>query len=109
VKTQPPRFCAISGTARATERMEKFLTREHDPDCTLKRATKIALDAWSAGSLSAGEETSEEVPAQEALAQHRAQELQTATVEAAVLERSGPSALRYRPITGEELDELTAA
>ena len=32
-----------------------------------------------------------------------------ATVEACVLERSSPNAIRYRPLAGEELKELAAA
>jgi len=106
---QPPRFSAVSGTARGTELMEAFLRREHDPACTLNRAMKLALDAWSAGSMPAKEEGGNEIPTAEALRQHRTEELQSATVEAGVLERSGPNAIRYRPLVSEELKELTAA
>ena len=106
---QPPRFSAVSGTARGTELMEAFLRREHDPACTLNRAMKLALDAWSAGSMPAKEEGGNEIPAAEALRQYRTEELQSATVEAGVLERSGPNAIRYRALAGEELKELTAA
>ena len=106
---QPPRFSAVSGTSRGTELMETLLRREHDPGCTLNRAMKIALDAWSAGSMPATEGSGNEVPSVEALRKHRAQELQSATVEACVLERSGPNAIRYRPLAGQELKELTTA
>jgi proteasome alpha subunit len=108
-KAQPPRFCAIGGTGRATELMEQLLARDHDPGCTLQCAMKLALDAWSAGSMPAPEEKSGEIPSREMLAQHRAQELQSATIEAAVLERTGPSAIRYRSLSGEELETLSAA
>ena len=108
IKSQPPRFCAISGTTRATELMEKLLGREHDPNCTLHRALKLALEAWSAGSLPPSEEGSDEMPARETLAQHRAKELESATIEAGVLERSGPSAIRYRALTSEELEGSTS-
>ena len=107
--TNPPRFSAVSGTARGTELMEAFLRREHDPACTLNRAMKLALDAWSAGSIPATEEGGSEIPSAEALRQHRTEELQRATVEAGVLERSGPNTIRYRPLAGEELKGLTAA
>ncbi len=106
---QPPRFSAISGTIRATESMEELLRRDHDPNCTLNRAMKLALDAWSAGSLPATEEGESKVPTSETLHQHRAEALQSATVEAGVLERSGPSAIRYRPLVGEELRALLRA
>src|SRR5689334_19845282 len=108
-ESHPPRFCAISGTSRASEAMEALLKRDHDPDCTLNRAMKLALDAWSGGSLPLAEDGSNENPSSEALLRHRSEELKTATVEACVLERAGPSAIRYRSITGEELKKLTAA
>jgi proteasome alpha subunit len=107
-KSHPPRFCAISGTIRATELMEKLLGGEHDPGCTLKAAMKLALDVWSAGSLPSNEEVGDEMPSRETLAQHRAKELESATIEAGVLERSGPSAIRYRVLTAGELDGLAA-
>src|SRR5262249_6341898 len=95
-QSHPPRFCVISGSARATELMEALLQREHDPDCTLNRAMKLALDAWSVGSLPPLEDGGSEIPSAETLKQHRDEELKTATVEACLLERSGPSAMRYR-------------
>jgi proteasome alpha subunit len=104
--TQPPRFSVISGTTRGTEMMEEFLRREHDAGCTLHRAMKLTLDAWSIGSLPAPEDEGKEIPAHETLVEHRAEELKRATIEACVLERSGSSAIRYRPVAGEELKEL---
>ena len=104
--TQPPRFSAIAGTTRATEMMEEFLRREHDAGCTLQRAMKLALDAWSVGRIPAPEEDGKEIPAHETLLKYREEELKTATVEACILERSGRSAIRYRGIAGEELKEL---
>ena len=88
--------------------MEKLLRGEHDPGCTLHRAIKLALDAWSAGSLSTSEGESDEMPSREMLAQHRAKQFESATIEAGVLERSGPSAIRYRVLTPAELDGLTS-
>ena len=89
--------------------METLLRREHDPGCTLNRAMKVALDAWSAGSMPVTEGSGNEIPSAETLRQHRTEELQSATVEACVLERSSPNAIRYRQLAGEELKELTAA
>jgi proteasome alpha subunit len=104
---QPPRFSAASGTARGTELMETFLRREHDPGCTLNRAMKLALDAWSAGSMPATEENGNEVPAADVLRQHRTEELQRATVEAGVLERGGLNTIRYRALSSDELKALS--
>jgi len=108
-ESHPPRFCAISGTTRATELMESLLRRDHDPGFTLNRAMQLALDAWSAGSLPPREDGSDEIPTHEMLLQHRTEELKSATIEACILERSGPSAIRFRSIAGEELKELDAA
>ena len=105
--SNPPRFSVIAGTPRATELMEELLRREHDPGCTLNRAIKLALDAWSAGSLPATEEDGSEMPSAETLRQHLAEELKAATVEACVLERNGPAAIRYRALAGGELKDLT--
>jgi hypothetical protein len=59
--------------------------------------------------MPATEGSGNEVPSVEALRKHRTEELQNATVEACVLERSSPNAIRYRPLAGEELKELSAA
>jgi proteasome alpha subunit len=107
--THPPRFSVISGTARSAELMEALLRREHDPGCTLNGAMKIALDAWSAGSLPLPDDEAKEIPSPNALLKHRQEKLASATVEACVLERTGTSAIRYRQIAGEKLRELTAA
>jgi len=104
---QPPRFSVISGTTRASELMEELLRRDHDSNCTLKAALKVALDAWSVGSIAAREEGAREMPSPDALRQRRLEELQGATIEAGVLERSGTSAIRYRRIANEELPGLT--
>lgn len=58
--------------------------------------------------MAATEGSENEIPSTEALRKHRTEELQSATVEACVLERSSPNAIRYRPLAGEELTELTA-
>ncbi|HEX3817867.1 MAG TPA: hypothetical protein VHW03_06235 [Chthoniobacterales bacterium] len=102
-----PSFCAISGTARATEAMEELLRRDHDPNATLKQAMKVALDAWSAGSRPA-DENSSELPAAAALSEFREEKLRDATVEAAVLERDATTSIRYRALTGDELSNLLA-
>jgi proteasome alpha subunit len=105
----PPRFCVISGTEGATELMEELLRRDHDSNCPLKTAMKVALDAWTVGSMAATEEGVPEIPADEALRQRRTEALQSATIEAVVLERRGGSAIRYRQIAGEELSGLISA
>ena len=105
---QPPRFSAISGRTRATELMEELLRRDHASNCTLKTAMKIALDAWSVGSMAANEEGAG-MPSSEALRHHREEELRSAKIEAGVLERGGTSAICYRQIKAEELQGLASA
>jgi proteasome alpha subunit len=107
--TKPPRFSAVGGTARATEVMETLLGRDHDSGYTLNRAMKIALDAWSAGSLIGGQASGNEIPSQETLAEHRTQKMKDAMLEACVLERNTRGPICYRSITGEELKELIKA
>ena len=101
-------FCAISGTARATELMEELLRRDHDPKATLLGAMKVALDAWSAGSMPAAEDLSSGLPSHPALLDYRQEKLGGATLEACVLERSSTTSIRYRQLVGEELRALSA-
>ena len=84
------------------------MQRDHDPKATLHAAMKVALDAWSAGSLPAAEEATAGLPTRPALSEFRQEKLKTATLEACVLERSVATAIRYRTLAGEELAALTA-
>ncbi len=101
-------YCAISGTARATTLMEELLARDHDASATLHGAMKVALDAWSVGSLPPNEEETPALPAHAALLEHRNARLEEATLEACVLERTATTAIRYRALTPEELQTLSA-
>lgn len=102
-----PSFCAISGTTRATEAMEELLARDHDAKATLRQAIKVALDAWSVGSMPASDGASG-LPSHPALLEHREEKLKSATIEACVLERNVATAIRYRQLTGDELTALVA-
>ncbi len=103
-----PSFCVISGTAAATGLMEELLQRDHNPEATLHQTMKVALDAWSAGSMPPAEEGTGGIPSHPALLEHRQEKLRSATIEACLLERNAATSIRYRPITGEELKTLTA-
>jgi proteasome alpha subunit len=102
-----PSFCAISGTTRGTEAMEEQLARDHDAGATLRQAMKVALDAWTVGSLQASQESAE-LPSHPKLLELREEKLRNATIEACVLERAGATAIRYRQLTGDELKTLAA-
>jgi proteasome alpha subunit len=99
-------FAVLSGTRQSLEMMEAFLRDEHKPDASLETAVNSALDAWSVGHmlLQAGE--TKEVPARDAIAQHRQEQLTIAAIEAAVLDRDGSRPLRYRSLTDKELRSI---
>ncbi len=99
-------FGVLSGTLASTELMESFLTREHKPGVSLREALKTALDAWMVGSMALGEGGVRELPAKEAISSER--EKHTGGIEAAILEREAKRAIRYRPLTEEEVGTLTA-
>jgi proteasome alpha subunit len=98
-----PRFAAIAANKGAAERMEKFLGTEHQPDGSLNAAIDCAINAWSVGHLASAGETPADLPDAAALAAHRAQQLAENAIEAAVLERDSPMAIRYRPVAADEL------
>jgi proteasome alpha subunit len=102
-----PSFCAISGTARGTEAMEELLARDHDPTAPLRQAMEVALDAWSSGSMTTSEEAIG-LPSHQKLLELRQEKLREASLEAGVLERNVTTAIRYRKLTPEELEELSA-
>jgi hypothetical protein len=65
-----------------------------------------ALDAWSAGHMLLQATDAKELPDPAAIAQHRREQLARAAIEAAVLERDGSTAIRYRSLADKELRSL---
>jgi proteasome alpha subunit len=102
-------FAALSGTRASTELMESHLKNEHEANATLPRALKTALNAWTVGRLALGEDAVREVPTKEALAEELRKQLRAGVVEAAILERGSKMAIRYRPVTDEEIKSATPA
>ncbi|MGI8820970.1 MAG: hypothetical protein ACR2ID_08920 [Chthoniobacterales bacterium] len=102
-------FCVLSGTRAATELMESFLQEKHAANATLERALSTAQDAWTIGILAQAEDGIRALPAPEALAAERTKHLAARGVEAAILDRNSKSAVRYRPLSLDELGPLTAA
>jgi proteasome alpha subunit len=100
-------FAVLSGTRQSTEVMESFLKSEHAPDAGLDKALNTALDAWSIGHMTLGKEDANAVPERTAFAQHRQEQLAANSIEAAVLERKGAGAIRYRPLSEKEARELS--
>ncbi len=98
-------FGALSGTRASTELMESFLKREHKSAATLRDAVQLALDAWTVGSMALAEDGARELPAKEAIASER--DKIAGGIEAAILDRNTKTAIRYRPLSGEEIRSLT--
>ncbi|MFN2508654.1 MAG: proteasome subunit alpha [Chthoniobacterales bacterium] len=101
-------FGVVSGTRTSAELMESFLKEQHDAGATLQRALETAADACVIGKMALGDEGVRELPAKETLAGERGKHSRARGLEAAFLERSGEVAIRYRPLTDEELQSLSA-
>jgi hypothetical protein len=86
--------------------MEAFLKREHKPDASFETAVNSALDAWSVGHILLQANEAKEVPAREAIAQHRQEQLAVIAIEAAVLERDSSRPIRYRSLADKELRSI---
>jgi len=97
-------FAVISGTRESSDAMESFLKNEHQSGAELSVALTNALDAWSVGHLLLQQKDGEkELPGRDRVAEHRQQQLAAMGIEAAVLERRSPTAIRYRSLPDSEV------
>jgi proteasome alpha subunit len=96
-------FGALSGTRQSTELMEKYLAAEHSAGATFERALKLSFDAWIVGHLALGDDGAKELPAREKILAERKERLRSAGIEAAVLDRSEKSAIRYRTLNDTDI------
>src|ERR1700730_4383113 len=96
-------FAVLSGTGKSTELMESFLKVEHAPGALFEAALNVALDAWSIGHMTLQRTDAKELPERAALTKHREEQLASAGIEAAILERDGNTAIRYRALSDEEV------
>jgi proteasome alpha subunit len=96
-------FAALSATRQSTELMESFLKEARGNDGSLASAINAAIDAWSVGHMTSSEETGREMPDRSAIQKHRQEQLATAGIEAAVLERDGRTPIRYRTLSDDEV------
>jgi proteasome alpha subunit len=99
-------FAVLSGTRQSVDFMEAFLKNEHKPDASFETAVNSALDAWSVGHMLLQATETKELPARDAIAQHRQEQLAIAAIEAAVLERDGSRPIRYRSLADKELRSM---
>ena len=102
-------FGVLSGSRRSAELMETFLKQENDSTSTRARALKTALHAWSVGNLALGEDGASELPGKSAIAAEVQKQLRVSAVEAAILERDTKAAIRYRPLSEDEIKAAVAA
>jgi hypothetical protein len=86
--------------------MEAFLKTQHAPDASFEAAFNCALDAWSIGHMILQASEAKELPERAAVAKHRQEQLATAGIEAALLERDPSRAIRYRSLSDTELRSL---
>jgi proteasome alpha subunit len=99
-------FAVLSGTQQSRELMEAFLKTQHAPDASFEAALNCALDAWTIGHMTLQASEAKELPERGAVAKHRQEQLTTAGIEAALLERDASRAIRYRSLSDTELRAL---
>jgi len=99
-------FAALSGTEQSREQMEAFLATQHAQDANLETVLNSALDAWSIGHMTLQTDDAKEPPERAAVRKHRQEQLASAGLEAALLERDANRAIRYRLLSDKELRPL---
>ena len=96
-------FAALSGTQQSREQIEAFLATQHAQDANLETVLNSALDAWSIGHMTLQTDDAKEPPERAAVRKHRQEQLASAGIEAALLERDANRAIRYRSLSDKEL------
>ena len=91
-------FGVIAGTAPAAKVMEQFLRSKNFVGKSLADALEVALDAWTIGHLTLGEEADGDLPDAAAVTVHRTEQLGAASIEAAVLERGATFPASWRAL-----------
>jgi proteasome alpha subunit len=102
-------FGVLSANRQSAELMESFLEKKDIAGATLGEAIQVAMDAWSVGHMATGDDGVKELPDGDAIAKHRQGQLAEAGVEAAILERDGKTAIRYRILPDDEIHSLIKA
>jgi proteasome alpha subunit len=95
-------FGVISGTTGSTAKMEEFLRANYPEKLDLKGALSLALDAWTVGHLTLGEDAAASLPSPAQIAAHRREQLEAASIEAAVLERDSALPMTWRALADSE-------
>ena len=102
-------FAVLSGSSASAEFMESYLKQEHDPAASLASALRAAVNAWTVGNMALGENGIRELPPKDAVDREREKQANSGAIEAAILERNSPVAIRYRALTNDEVASALAA
>jgi proteasome alpha subunit len=100
-------FAVLTPTRESADLMQRFLEKQNVANAGLEKAFNAAMDAWVVGQMAIGENAVKELPEPDAIAKQRQERFAEAGLEAAVLERSGKSAIRYRSLSDEETQSLS--
>ena len=97
-------FAVLAATKKSAEQMAEFLGKQFRSGSTLTETLEVALDAWTVGQI----KPDEQMPPTDEIRGQRSERLGNGTIAAAVLERSGNVAVRYRALGASDLTTLIA-
>jgi proteasome alpha subunit len=98
-------FGVIAGTAAQAAAMEKHLAASTHADKGLAEALRVALDAWTIGHLTREEA---DAPPPEAIAAAKKEQLESAMLEVAILDRGSRQPTAYRALKQDEIEKALA-
>jgi proteasome alpha subunit len=95
-------FAVLAATKKSAEQMTEFLAKRFQAGRDLAETLALALDAWTVGQI----KTEEVLPKEDEIRRQRSERTGNGTISAAVLERTGNVAVRYRALEAAELAPL---
>ena len=95
-------FGVIAGKAHAIAQMEASLRSQAHSGLSLSDALRLAANAWAVGHLALSAESDAAMPDAARIAQHVREQLTSASIEAAVLEKNAPVPATYRALAENE-------
>lgn len=95
-------FAVLAATKTSAEQMTEFLAKRFQAGSDLAETLALALDAWTVGQI----KMEEALPTEDEIRRQRSERMGNGTISAAVLERTGNVAVRYRALEAAELAPL---